>query len=223
MLSCQLLASALIFTRCMHGWKPTSQQVATLKLVEEEISSCTQSPFSVVDVTGWRERNPCSHVRDCKSSVAESMVYCAGAPGTLTSGQVATLDVLVKEMLGRSDRPFSIADVMQRCAEKRLALSEAAITQASTLKHWLMTLVMPAWGALCRHAHQAGALSSVGTKSGSTTALRTPAWERMAASNAATCPMQAMKDAQARYDADPACGAPPIMWDGTEQMYFGLH
>ena len=42
--------------------------------------------------------------------------------------------MLVKEMLGRSDRPFSIADVMQRCAEKKLTLSEAAITQASTLK-----------------------------------------------------------------------------------------
>ena len=37
--------------------------------------------------------------------------------------------MLVKEMLGRSDRPFSIADVMQRCAEKQLALSETAITQ----------------------------------------------------------------------------------------------
>ena len=31
--------------------------------------------------------------------------------------------MLVKEMLGRSDRPFSIADVMQRCAEKKLTLS----------------------------------------------------------------------------------------------------
>ena len=39
------------------------------------------------------------------------------------------MDVLVKEMLGRSDRPFSIADVMQRCVEKKLALSETAITQ----------------------------------------------------------------------------------------------
>lgn len=37
--------------------------------------------------------------------------------------------MLVKEMLGRSDRPFSITDVMQRCAEKKLALSETAITQ----------------------------------------------------------------------------------------------
>ena len=76
------------------------------------------------------------------------MVSCAGTPGALTSGQVATLDVLVKEMLGRSDRPFAIADVLQRCAEKKLALSEAAITQASALKHWLMTLVMPAVGRL---------------------------------------------------------------------------
>ena len=42
--------------------------------------------------------------------------------------------MLVKEMLGRSDRPFSIADVMQRCAEKKLTLSEAAITQVSTLE-----------------------------------------------------------------------------------------
>lgn len=41
--------------------------------------------------------------------------------------------MLVKEMLGRSDRPFSIADVMQRCAEKKLTLSEAAITQVSAL------------------------------------------------------------------------------------------
>ena len=42
--------------------------------------------------------------------------------------------MLVKEMLGRSDRPFSIADVMQRCAEKKLTLSEAAITQVSALE-----------------------------------------------------------------------------------------
>ena len=53
----------------------------------------------------------------------------AGASGALTSGQVATLDVLVKEMLGRSDWPISIGDVMHRCAEKKLALSEAAVTQ----------------------------------------------------------------------------------------------
>ncbi len=54
----------------------------------------------------------------------------AGASAGLTSGQVATLDVLVKEMLGRSDRPFSIGDIMQRCSEKKLALSEAAVSQA---------------------------------------------------------------------------------------------
>ena len=73
--------------------------------------------------------------------LAKSAVSCAGAPGALTSGQVATLDVLVKEMLGRSDRPFSIADVMQRCAEKKLTLSEAAITQVG--KHFLDPM-MPA-------------------------------------------------------------------------------
>ena len=50
-----------------------------------------------------------------------------------------------------------------------------------------------------------------------------PARIFIAASDVAVCPMQALKDAQARYDADPACGAPPIMWDRTEQMYFGLH
>ena len=38
--------------------------------------------------------------------------------------------MLVKEMLGRSDRPFGIEDIMQRCSEKKLALSEAAVTQA---------------------------------------------------------------------------------------------
>ena len=38
--------------------------------------------------------------------------------------------MLVKEMLGRSDRPFAIKDIMQRCSEKKLALSEAAVTQA---------------------------------------------------------------------------------------------
>ena len=92
--------------------------------------------------------------------MAKSAVSCAGAPGALTSGQVATLDVLVKEMLGRSDRPFSIADVMQRCAEKKLTLSEAAITQVSTLRH-AMTLIMPAEGISCKHAHQSAALSSV--------------------------------------------------------------
>lgn len=37
------------------------------------------------------------------------------------------------------------------------------------------------------------------------------------------CRAQALKDAQARYDADPSCGAPPIMWDEAEQKYFGLH
>ncbi len=37
--------------------------------------------------------------------------------------------MLVKEMLGRSDRPISIGDVMQRCVEKKLPLSEAAVTQ----------------------------------------------------------------------------------------------
>lgn len=37
------------------------------------------------------------------------------------------------------------------------------------------------------------------------------------------CGAQALKDAQARYDADPSCGAPPIMWDEAEQKYFGLH
>lgn len=35
--------------------------------------------------------------------------------------------------------------------------------------------------------------------------------------------IQALKDAQARYDADPSCGAPPIMWDETEQKYYGVH
>ena len=57
-------------------------------------------------------------------------MHHAGASAGLTSGQVATLDVLVKEMLGRSDRPFAVADILQRCSEKKLALSEAAVTQA---------------------------------------------------------------------------------------------
>ena len=156
--------------------------------------------------------------------MVESVVSCAGTPGALTSGQVATLDVLVKEMLGRSDRPFSIADVMQRCAEKKLTLSEAAITRVSTLRHsMIMIFVMPAWDTLCRHAHQSRALSSPGIKSGSFTALTMPAGIPMAANDAVMFPTQALKDAQARYDADLACGAPPIMWDRTEQMYFGLH
>ena len=41
--------------------------------------------------------------------------------------------MLVKEVLGRSDRPFSIGDIMQRCSVKKLALSEAAVTQARPL------------------------------------------------------------------------------------------
>ncbi len=39
--------------------------------------------------------------------------------------------MLVKELLGRSDRPFGIGDIMQRCSEKKLALSQAAVSQAS--------------------------------------------------------------------------------------------
>lgn len=72
-------------------------------------------------------------------------VIYAGGAGALTSGQVATLDVLVKEMLGRSDRPFAIADVMQRCAEKRLALSGAAVTQVGSLKALLWDNMGPSF------------------------------------------------------------------------------
>ncbi|CAL5229434.1 g12756 [Coccomyxa viridis] len=116
-------------------------------------------------------QNPAERLRDDEDDMDvedDGAADVAGPSGLhsasagLTSGQVATLDVLVKEMLGRSDRPFSIGDIMQRCSEKKLALSEAAVSQA-------------------------------------------------------------LKDAQARYDADPSCGAPPIMWDEAEQKYYGLH
>ena len=83
----------------------------------------------VKEMLGHSDHSPFSTHRDVhKASMTQSLSWLAAGAG-LTSGQVATLDVLVKEMLGRSDRPFSIADVMQRCVEKKLALSETAITQ----------------------------------------------------------------------------------------------
>ena len=80
--------------------------------------------------------------------------YIAGASAGLTSGQVATLDVLVKELLGRSDRPFGIGDIMQRCSEKKLALSEAAVTQARAHSPPFWTMCPHVGLAVhCRTAH----------------------------------------------------------------------